>query len=261
MVMVERAREHVSGGTMQDNVAPTKDRPWLTVMTSFGRFVAATSGVPGGSEAVDCAVNLIKALEGTQDAQSEVLNAIHADVELLRLQAFRGGQLRLDEAARVGPGNDRYDTLINEASSHFLDAESMCETLEEKCVNELHLGLSLCLLNHSEDALYWLKASAASGSEAAQVLAKEAGNVKVLKSKTATALAVLYYPAGAAILLRKRKKLHDAHAATQTLADFLPIVNTAAHCHNGLTGDDPLPAIGLTKTGRNKWTLQEGAVA
>ena len=247
---------------MQDKFAPTiKDRPWLAVMESFGHFAVAVSGVPGGSEAVDCAVNLIKAIEGTQDVQSEVLNAIHADVELLRLQAFRGGQLRLEEAARVRPGNDRYVTLIDEASSHFLDAESMCASLEEKCVNELYLGLSLSLLAHSDDALYWLKASAASGSEAAHALATESGNVKVLKSKTATALAVLYYPAGAAILMRKRKKVHDANAATQTLADFLPIVNTAAHCHNELNVEEPLPALELTKTRRKSWTLQEGPTA
>jgi hypothetical protein len=243
----------------EQNVPAAKESPWFNVMLTFGRSLVTASGVRGGNEALDCAVDLIRAVEGAQQAQAEMLNAIHVDVELLRLQAFRSGQLRLEEAARIGPRSERYLTLLNEASTRFLDAEPTCNSLEERAVNELNLGLTLSLLRSPEDASYWLKASAVSGSEAARVLAEAAGNIKVLKSKKAAALAAIYYPAGIVVLLKKKKKKRqEAHVASEALADFLPFVNTAVTCHNALGLDAPMPVLELTQTGKNNWTLQEG---
>lgn len=226
-------------------------------MVAFGRFVVAAAGIPGGAEALNTAVDLIRAIEGAQDAQTEMLNAIHEDVELLRLQAFRSGKLRLEEIATIGPDNDRYTTLLNEAAARFLDAEPMCSSLEESAVNELYLGLTLGLLNSTHDASRWLGKSAVTGASAARKLAEEAGNIKVLKSKKAATLAVIYYPAGLFVLMKKRRKKQEAQAKADALADFLPFVNAAASCHNALGLDAPMLSLELTPTGKNNWTLQE----
>lgn len=235
--------------------------PWSGVVLSFCRFLAAS--VPGGGEAVDCAVGLLHAIEGAQDAQAEMLNAIHADVELLRLQAFRSGTLRLHEAARVGPESDRRSTLLNEAASRFLDAEPMCSCLEEGAINQLHLGLTFGLLNEREDASYWLGKSAASGTAVAQAIAEAAGSIKVLKTKKAVAAWSLFYPAwavvGPVVLLKKRKKKLEAHAAAEALGDFLPFVNTAVSCHNALGLEAPISTMELNQTGKSTWTLQESS--
>jgi hypothetical protein len=169
---------------------------------------------------------LIQAIEGAQDVQAEMLNAIHADIDLLRLRAFRSGKVRLHEAARVNPQCERRTTLLNEAASRFLDAESMCSCLEEGAVNQFHLELTFGLLNNRADASYWLGASAACGTAAARAFAEAAGSIKVLKSEKAVAVtALLFCPAGATFLLKKRKRKmkrkQDAHAAAHALGEFL----------------------------------------
>jgi hypothetical protein len=239
----------------------TNPSPWSSVVLRFGRFPVAATGVPGG-EAIDCAVGLIEAIEGAQDAQAEMLNAIHADVELLRLQAFRSGKLHLHEAARVNPQCERRTTLFNEAASRFLDAEPMCSCLEEGAVNQLYLGLTFGLLNNRDDASYWLGTSAACGTAAARAFAEAAGNINVVKSKKAVAAtALLRYPAGATYLLkkRKRKRKQEAHAAPHALGEFLPFVNTAVFCHNALGVEAPISTLELQQSGKTTWTLQDSS--
>jgi hypothetical protein len=237
----------------------TSQSPWCRVVLTFGRFMVAAEGVPDGGEAIDCAVGLIQAIEGVQDAQAEMLNAIHADVDLLRLQAFRSGKLRLHEVARVDPRSGRRTTLLNEAASQFLDAEPMCSCLEEGAVNQLYLGLTFGLLSNRDDASYWLGASAACGTAAARAFAEAAGNIKVLKSNKAVAVtALLFYPAGAIFLLKKKKK-QEGHAAADALGEFLPFVNTAVSCHNALGVEAPISALELHQTGKTTWNLQESS--
>ncbi len=242
----------------------TSQSAWSSVVLTFGRFLVAAAGAPGCGEAIDCAVGLIQAIEGAQDAEAKMLNAFHADVELLRLQAFRSGKLRLHEAARADPQSERRTTLLNEAASRFLDAEPMCSCLEEGAVNQLYLGLTFGLLNNRDDASYWLGTSAACGTAAACAFAEAAGSIKVLKSEKTVAVTVLLrYPAGALILLnkrnKKRKRKREAHAAARALGDFLPFVNTAVSCHNALGVKAPISALELNKTGRATWTLQDSS--
>ena len=240
-----------SSGTIQS--------PWCGVVLTFGRFLVATADVPGG-EAIDRAVGLIQAIEGAQDAQAEMLNAIHADVELLRLQAFRSGKLRLHEAACVDSQSERRTTLLNEAASRFLDAEPMCSCLEEGAVNQLYLGLTFGLLNNRDDASYWLGASAACGTAAARAFAQAAGSIEVLKPKKAVAVtALLFYPAGAIFLLKHRKRKQETYAASHVLGEFLPFVNTAVSCHNALGVEAPISTLELHQTGKTTWTLQESS--
>ena len=204
---------------MPQTPAAPRETPWSSVVLSFGRFVVAATGIPGGTEALNCAVDLIRAIEGAQEAQTEMLNA-----------------------------------------TRFLDAEPMCSSPEESALNELYLGLTLGLLNSREDASYWLRASALSGTGAARILAESAGNIKVLKTKKPAALAAVYYPPGAVVLIKKRRKKQEAQAAADALADFLPFVNTAVSCHNAPGLETPLPALELTPMGKNKWTLEEVAL-
>ena len=236
--------------------AAPRQTPWSNVALTFGRIVVTAAGIPGGTDALNTAVDLVRALQGAQDAQTEMLNAIHQDVELLRLQAFRSGKLRLEEIAHIGPDSERYTPLLNEAASRFLDAESTCSSLEELAVNKLYMGLTLGLLNDRKGASRWLGESAVTGAVAARTLAEEAGNIKVLKTKTTATLATIYYPAGLIVLMKKRRKKQQAQAKADALANFLPFVNAAASCHNALGLDAPLPFLELTPTGRNKWTLQ-----
>jgi hypothetical protein len=243
----------------------SSESTWSGVVTSFGRFLITATGVPGGGAAFNAAVDLIRAIEGAQDAQTEMLNAIRQDVELLRHQAFKGGKLRLEEVARVGPESDRYVTLLEEAASRFLDAESMCDSLEESAVNELYLGLTLSLLNNRNDALHWLRLSAETGTDAARELAKAAANIKVYKSKKTVALSAtvsaVLYPAAPVVLtrvyLKKRKLKREAHATVDVLAGFLPFVNAAVSCHNSLGLEAPMPTLELAQTGKTSWALQE----
>lgn len=244
-----------------------RESPWASVVLSFGRFLVATSGVPGGSEAFNTAVDLIRSVEGAQDAQAEMLNAIHEDVELLRLQAFKSGKLRLEEVARAGAQSDRYVTMLNEAASRFLDAEPMCTSPEERAVNELYLGLTLSLLNSRDDASHWLQVSTVTGTDAVRELAKSAGNIKVYKSKKTVALsatlsAVLYPAAPIVItsaLIKKRRRKREAHATVDVLADFLPFVNAAVSCHNTLGLHTSMPTLELEQTGKNTWDLRESS--
>ena len=185
----------------------TSPSPWCSVVLTFGQFMVAAECVPGGGETIDRAVGLIQAIEGAQDAQAEMLNAIHADVELLRLQAFRSGRLCLHEVARVDPQCERRTTLLHEAASQVFDAETMCSCLEEGAVNQLYLGLTFGLLNNRDDASYWLGASAACGTAAARAFAEAAGSIKVLKSKKAVAVtALLFYPAESEISSQEKEE-------------------------------------------------------
>ena len=236
---------------MTKPLAAPPESPWTKVAVSFGSLMAASVG---GGAAFDCAVELIRAIEGTQDAQTALLNAIYEDVELLRLQAFRSGKLRLEEVATVGLQSDRSKILLNEAAERFYDAEPMCSSQEESAINELYLGITFGLLDSREDASRWLRKSAASGSDAARRLA-EAGNIKVMSKKKAIFLLGAY--AAPYFLVKNRKKKLGAQGAAEALVDLLPFVNAAASCHNALGVEDSMPGLQLIPTGKNKWALEE----
>jgi hypothetical protein len=57
-------------------------------------------------------------------------------VQLVRKGPFRSGQLMLEEAGRVGPGDDEYVTFLEKSRDHFFDGHGLAASLQERAVVE-----------------------------------------------------------------------------------------------------------------------------
>jgi|GEM_PF-5718868 len=215
---------------------------WGGVATSVARFAATALNLPGGSSSVDAAVDVLHALSGVQDAQTAMLESLAQEVQLLRAAPYKTALLLVGEAARVGPSGDGYEKFLGDASTQLYEAHSLCDSVEEQAVVEFHLGLVYMLLDKPSDAVYWLLESCKSGHKVLDDLAARAGDVTVVKHKSVAALTTLSsvvlwpvtLPIGAALLAKKHEKRVASKAASATVEQFVPFVNTAADCYNSL---------------------------
>lgn len=249
--------------------APGGEHAWGRLAISVARFAATVAELPGGGASVDAAVDVLHALRGVQDAQTTLLQSLKEEVELLRAAPYKSAALLMSEAARVGPGDERYGKFLEDASMQLYQAHPLCESVEEEAVVEFHLGLVYMLLGSSTDASYWLLESSRSGRKVLDELASRAGDVKIVKHKSVAALATvssvalwpLAVPAGAALLVKRHKKQVASKAAAATVEQLVPFVNTTADCYNSLGPQEKVPTITISRDRRGHLLLEEGAVS
>ena len=158
--------------------------PWVAVTKSAAKLAAVASGVPGVGEAVD----LVFALAGISDAQTELLGSIKKDTELLRGEPFKTGGTLLSEARRVGPSHPQYKQFLGGAQDSFYRAYSLAAGPEERAVVAFNLTTLFLALGRSADALHWYAQSRQACREAVADVVRGAvfdlgGNLKIFDER------------------------------------------------------------------------------
>jgi hypothetical protein len=242
------------------------EQAWGALAVSVAHFAATVLNVPGGSEAVDLAVEVLHDIGHVQDAQEAMLQSLKQDVEVIRAAPYKSALLLISEAARVTPSDERYQQFLDQASAHLYEAHPVCDSLEEEAVVEFHLGLVYMLLAKPSDASYWLLQSCQSGRKVLEDVAARADDVKMVKHKSVAAVAglsslVLWpvtVPAGAALLVKRHHdKKVTSQAAAQTVEQLAHFVNAATHCYNSLGPAEQIPQIAVSRGRHGALLLEE----
>jgi hypothetical protein len=255
--VARQVQARAGGG--QASELPVVDAPppgegrWRGLADASAVFALARSGVPGA----DSALGLIRALYDIEDDQARMLHSIERDVELLRKGPFLSGRLLLSEAARMGPADPEYRNMLRGAKDKFYEAEPLAATVQGRAVVEFNLGLVWLALERPEDARHWLQESYQSARIVIETLAKQSGNVKVLRSRWSTAALTYLYPVGVLVIPAKLKKIWDAERARGAIQSFLPFVRCVAACLNAVSEADPVPALALTHSAADGFVLGE----
>jgi Protein of unknown function (DUF2510) len=230
---------------------------WTGLVGAVQKYAIATSGITGGAELL----GVLRAVSGSEDAQSRVLQSIDAKVDAIAKGPYNTGRTYLREAQRLGANDPGTHDHIERAKEAFYDAHGQAASVQSRSLVEYHLGLSWLLLDRRGDAVHWFAQSHASALAVIEELARCSQNVKVLRSQASTAAAAwLVYP-GVVVLGMKFKKMVAAQRARQALVDMLPFVDCVARCHNSMAeAVSRLPALSLVSSGENAFELVPVAV-
>ncbi|MEY9934400.1 hypothetical protein ABH926_009068 [Catenulispora sp. GP43] len=229
---------------------PDPAAKWFSLASSVAKFgpvhsalnTALASAVPGGDQVLD----LVKSLYAIEDEQSRVLHSIDTNVKLLKEGPYRAGRLLLSEAHRLADHDEESRRLLETAKDRFYDAQPLASSVQERTMVELHLALVWLALGRPDDARYWLEQAYQSARVVIDSLTRQAGDVKVLKSKWAATALSIYYPAGLFVVPLKLKRLWNADRANGALTAFLPVANSIAACLNSLNPRPVVPGLRLT---------------
>ena len=232
---------------------PDPAAKWFGLASKVANFGPIHDAVPGS----DHVLEMIKALYDIEDEQSRVLQSIDSNVKLLKEGPYRAGRLLLSEAHRLGDRDDESRRLLETAKDRFYDAQPLASSVQERALAEMHLGLVYLALRRNDDARHWLEQAYQSARVVIDALIKQAGNVKVLKTKWATTALSVYYPAGLLVVPFKLKRLFNADRANTALTEFLPVVNTIAACLNSLNPQPVVPALQFVMAVDGSRLLQE----
>ena len=129
--------------------------PWVSVTAAAAKASFALAGVTGAGPVVD----LVLALSGVDNAQTELLESIKADTLLLRQEPLRTAVTLMGEAKRVGPDDERWAQFLREAIGSLYRANSLAVSLEEQAVVQFGLACAYLTLNKTVDARHWIEES------------------------------------------------------------------------------------------------------
>jgi hypothetical protein len=216
---------------------------------------ASVSGSP--TALTGASFDLLMSLVGVRDEQSKLLQSIDRQVGLLRAGPFTAGRLRLEEAARVRDDAVRAHTFLDEARQQFYDAHGLAASSHERGIIETHLGVVYYLLGRSEDSRYWFTRAHASLSELTSQLSRDAGNIRVLRTRSSVAITSTLFAStvGPAVLAAKIRKVWQSERALQALAQLIPLVNAVAQSATAVGGQG-LISYRLISDGEG-WALQQ----
>jgi hypothetical protein len=232
---------------------------WSGLVGAVQNYALAVGDIPGGSEMV----GILRAVVGSEDAQSRLLKSIDAKVDALVKGPYNVGRSFLSDAKRVAADDTASRRYVERAEDAFQEAKGQAPSVQSRSLAEYHLGLCHLLLGNRGEAIHWLAESHASAVAVAEELARCSKNVKVLRTQGATAATAWFYPAGIFVVGMKFKKMVTAERARQALDEMLPFVDCVAQCHNSLTEEakaNPLPALSLQSAGENAFELAPVAV-
>ena len=246
-----------SEGLIRQTVAngePDLNSPVPSAWLNVARAIVETSISGDPSKLTDVGLDLLGAIIGVEDEQGRLLRSIDHQVTLLRDGPFRSGRIRLEEAARVSHDRTRAHEFLQEARARFYDAHGLSGSLHERGIVEVHLGVVWWLLNQPEDSRHWFTVAHATLTELLDDLVRAAGNVQVVRTKSAVAFASYLYPVAIGMLAAKIRKVRRSERALQALAQLLPVLTTVARSA-AATGQPGLASYRLLRNG-NDWALE-----
>ncbi len=126
--------------------------PWVSLTAAVAKASFELAGVKTAGSVVD----LVVALSGTGDAQTELLKSIKADTQLLRQEPLQTAITLMSEAERVGPNDERWVQFLKDAVASLYKAKSLAASSEEKAIVYFGLGCAYLTLGYSRDARYWI---------------------------------------------------------------------------------------------------------
>lgn len=147
--------------------------PWVPVTSAAAKAAFALAGVKAAGPVVD----LVLALSGVGDAQTELLTSIKADTLLLRQEPLQTAVTLMGEANRVGPGDERWTQFLDRAIESLYRAESLAASSEERAVAQFGLACAYLTLNEPTDARHWIEESLESEREALNALLRESRGI------------------------------------------------------------------------------------
>jgi hypothetical protein len=225
---------------------------WSGLASAVQKLAVAASGVPMGNELV----GVLRAVTGSEAAQSRLLSSIDAKVDALVKGPYNTGRTYLSEAQRLGADDPETRAQLERAKDAFYMAHGQAASVQSRSLVEYHIGLCWLLLDRRSDAIHWFAQSHASAVAVVEELARHSENVRVLRSPAGVAAAAIYYPAGVVVLGMRFKKMVAAERARHALVDTLPFVECSARCHNSLVdGDARLTTLSLAKVGDHAYEL------
>ena len=152
--------------------------PWVPVTSAAAKAAFALAGVNAAGPVVD----LVLALSGVGDAQTELLTSIKADTLLLRGEPLQTAVTLMGEAHRVGPSDERWAQFLNRAIESLYRAKSLAASSEEQAVVQFGLACAYLTLNEPTDARHWIEESLESEREALSALLRESRGIKDVRS-------------------------------------------------------------------------------
>ena len=225
--------------------------------TKIARSIVETSVSGSPTALTGAGFDLLIALVGVKDEQSQLLQSIDRQVGLLRAGPFTAGRLRLEEAARVRHDAARAHGFLDEARQQFYNAHAVAASSHERGIVETHLGVVYYLLGQREDSRHWFTRAHTSLSELAHQLSHDAGNIRVLRTRSSVAITstVFATTVGPAVLAAKIRKVWQSERALQALTQLIPLINAVAQSATAI-GSRGLMSYQLVPNGEG-WTLQQ----
>jgi hypothetical protein len=149
--LAEKSNSITSSSTLPDEFLRACG-PWVSITAAVAKASFALAGVNAAGPIAD----LVIALSGVSDTQTELLKSIKADTLLLRQEPFQTAITLMDEAKRVGPHDERWVQFLEQARDNLYRAKSLAASPAEQAVVYFGLACAFLTLDQSTDARHWI---------------------------------------------------------------------------------------------------------
>jgi hypothetical protein len=136
------------------------------ITKASAKLVAALSGIPGGSEAID----LLMALVDVEDAQLAALRCLDEKIDLLLGGPMKAAKVQLESAGRVSRESEAWHRHVTQASVFYSEAIGLAKNWTERSLVEYGYGITCLLLKEDDNAEEFLARSHKSASTAVEAL-------------------------------------------------------------------------------------------
>jgi len=140
--------------------------PWVSVAAAAAKASFALAGVQAAGPVID----LVLALSGVGNAQTELLKSIKADTLLLRKEPLQTAVTYMGEAKRVGPSHKRWAQFLEHAIESLYRADNLAASSEEHAVVQFGLACAYLTLEEPTNARHWIEESVKSERTALMAL-------------------------------------------------------------------------------------------
>jgi hypothetical protein len=140
--------------------------PWVSVAAAAAKASFALAGIQAAGPVVD----LVLALSGVGNAQTELLQSIKADTLLLRKEPLKTAVTYMGEAKRVGPSHKRWAQFLEHAIESLYKADNLAASSEEHAVVQFGLSCAYLTLEELTNARHWIEESVKSERRALMAL-------------------------------------------------------------------------------------------
>jgi hypothetical protein len=254
--------------------------PWVSLTAAAAKCGFALGNVMPAGPVID----LVLALSGVGDAQTELLKSIKADTLLLRREPLQTAVTLMNEAKRVGPGDERWAQFLYSAIDSLYQAIGLSKSPEERAIVQLGLACAYLTLDKPRDARHWIEESVESERAALNTLLWECRDVVNVPYTIGEISNLLesYFPYDAPsafekFLLRLEKIRAQGGAGVragkelllqgriETLRRFLYFANAVEICAAAICGGSETKILDLIRRGTplsdSRWSLREKSLA
>ena len=253
--LAETPKPAISSSTLPDELRRACG-PWITVTAAAAKASFSLAGLNAAGPVVD----LVVALSGVGDAQTELLKSIKADTRLLRQEPLQTAATMIGEAKRVGPSDERWTQFLTDATKSLYRAKSLAASSEEEAVVYFGLACAWLTLNKPADARHWIGESVKSERKVLDAFLRRYQRIidpqealdyeKMLKLVT-----LMQEPLADEPDSRARIKIQASRKQVETFQRFLPFANAAEISAATICARSEIEIMTLLNTQRGEYAL------